>query len=94
MMTLRPCCSLLPALKKLRPDIRYTGIDPSPYAVRRFGKWRNILWGSFGELPRLATSYDLIICSDTLYCVPDDELIIGLEILVQREFRHAPGCAP
>jgi len=85
---------LLPALKKLRPDIRYTGIDPSPYAVRRFGKWRNILWGSFGELPRLATSYDLIICSDTLYCVPDDELIIGLEILVQREFRHAPGCAP
>jgi len=78
-----------PALKKLRPDIRYAGIDPSPYAVRRFGKRRNIFLGSFGELPRLAASYDLIICSDALYYVPDDELIIGLEILVQ----HLAGVA-
>ena len=77
------------ALKKLRPDIRYTGIDPSPYAVRRFGKRRSLLLGSFGELPRLAASYDLIICSDALYYVPDDELIIGLEILVQ----HLAGVA-
>ena len=51
------------ALKKLRPDIRYTGIDPSPYAVRRFGKRRSILLGSFGELPRMSASYDLIICN-------------------------------
>ncbi len=73
-----------PVLKKLRPGIRYTGIDPSEYAIRRFGRRRNLLRGSFGNLPLLRGSDDLLICSDTLYYVPDDELIIGLEILVQR----------
>ncbi|MEI6035782.1 MAG: class I SAM-dependent methyltransferase [Verrucomicrobiae bacterium] len=77
------------ALKKLRPGIRYAGIDPSPYAVRRFGRRRNIAQGAFGDLPRLSRSYDLLICSDSLYYVPDDELIIGLEILVQ----HLAGVA-
>ena len=67
-----------PALKRLRPGIRYTGIDPSPYAVDRFGRRRHIFASSLGELPRLAVSYDLIVCSDSLYYVPDDELIIGL----------------
>ncbi len=73
-----------PVLKKLRPRIRYTGIDPSPYAIRRFGKRRNLLKGSFGSLPDLAPSYDLIICSDSLYYIPDDELIMGLQILADR----------
>lgn len=71
-----------PALKRL--GIRYTGIDPSPYAIRRFGSRRRLVLGSFGNLPRLASSYDLLICCDALYYVPDDELIIGLEILAQR----------
>ncbi len=73
-----------PVLKKLRPRLRYTGIDPSPYAVRRFGKRRHIVQGSFGNLPDLADSYDLIICSDSLYYIPDDELIMGLHILAPR----------
>ena len=73
-----------PALKKLRPRAQYTGVDPSPYAVRRFGKRRNILQGSFGNLPDLAGSYDLIVCSDSLYYIPDDELIMGLHILAPR----------
>ena len=73
-----------PVLKKLRPRIRYTGIDPSPYAIRRFGKRRHLVCGSFGNLPDLAPSYDLIICSDSLYYIPDDELIMGLHILVSR----------
>ena len=73
-----------PVLKKLRPRLRYTGIDPSPYVVRRFGKRRNILQGSFGNLPDLADSYDLIICSDSLYYIADDELIMGLHILAPR----------
>lgn len=73
-----------PVLKKLRPRIHYTGIDPSPYAIRRFGKQRNLLQGSFGNLPDLAPSYDLIICSDSLYYIPDDELIMGLQILTAR----------
>lgn len=73
-----------PILKKLRPSAAYTGIDPSPYAIRRFGKRRHLLPGSFGHLPDLAGSYDLIICSDSLYYIPDDELIIGLQLLAAR----------
>jgi len=64
-----------------RLGIRYTGVDPSPYAIRRFGKRRNLHLGSLGHLPPLAKSYDLIICSDALYYVPDDELIMGLHVL-------------
>ena len=73
-----------PALKKLRPRIRYTGIDPSPYAVKRFGRHRNLIPGSFGNLPALAVAYDLIIASDSLYYVPEDELIAGFAVLVPR----------
>ena len=73
-----------PVLKKLRPRLRYTGVDPSPYAVQRFGKRRHILHGSMGNLPDLADSYDLIICSDSLYYISDDELIMGLHILAAR----------
>lgn len=78
-----------PALNRLRPGVRYTGIDPSPYAIRRFGKKRNLVEGSFGHLPKLRASYDLLICSDSLYYVPDDELVSGLEILVA----HLDGLA-
>jgi len=70
-----------PVLKKLRPRLKYTGVDPSPYAIKRFGKRRNLLHGSFGNLPGLAGSYDLIICSDSLYYIPDDELMMGLDVL-------------
>jgi len=73
-----------PVLKKLRPRLEYTGVDPSPYAIGRFGRRRHILRGSLGNLPDLGDSYDLIVCSDSLYYVPDDELLIGLEILAPR----------
>lgn len=78
-----------PVLNRLRPGVRYTGIDPSAYAIRRFGRRRHLLEGSFGNLPRLRASYDLLICSDSLYYVPDDELLIGLQILVE----HLDGVA-
>ncbi len=73
-----------PILKKLRPRAAYTGIDPSPYAIRRFGKRRHLIEGSFGNLPDLADTYDLIICSDSLYYIPDEELIMGLHLLAAR----------
>jgi SAM-dependent methyltransferase len=77
------------ALKKIRPRLHYTGVDPSPYVLQKFGKRRNVISGSFGHLPKLARAYDLIICSDCLYYVPDEELIIGLDILA----RHLAGVA-
>lgn len=77
------------ALKKIRPRLHYTGVDPSPYVLQKFGRRRNVIFGSFGDLPKLARAYDLIICSDCLYYVPDEELIIGLDILA----RHLTGVA-
>lgn len=77
-----------PALRSLRKGIRYTGIDSSRYAVERYGKSRNILLGSFASLEelRLADSYDLIVCSDTLFYLDLSELKLGLASL-------APRCA-
>ncbi len=67
-------------LQRLRPRIRYEGIDASEYAVARYGRSRHLRLGTFGQLPDLdlAPSYDLIICSDMLYYVPRGELDRGL----------------
>ena len=76
----------LPALKSLRPAICYTGVDASSYAVGRFGKKRNIRLGTFASLEEigLADDYDLIVCSDTLFYLPLEELKLGLQSLAQR----------
>ncbi len=76
----------LPALKTLRPGIRYTGVDASSYAVERFGKKRNIRLGSFATLEEigLAEDYDLIVCSDTLFYLPLEELKAGIASLAAR----------
>lgn len=75
-----------PILKSLRPKIHYQGIDPSPYAISRYGRSRNIIAGAFGDLPmdHLLKQYDLIICSDILYYVETPALINGLNILLPR----------
>ncbi len=75
-----------PALRRLRPAIKYTGIDPSAYAVERYGRRRNLRLGGFAGLERcgLAPAYDVIICSDLLYYVPRAELRSGLKELISR----------
>ncbi len=40
-------------LLRLRPQLCYQGVEPSPYAVKRFGERRNILHGGFADLPEL-----------------------------------------
>lgn len=58
-------------LKRLRPKIRYLGVDPSEYVVARYGRRRNIRLGRFEELPQmpLGGPFDLIICADVLQYV-------------------------
>lgn len=75
-----------PVLARLRPGIRYTGVDPSAYAVKRHGARRNLLCGSFGGLDALplAPAYDLIVCSNVLYYVPADELALGVHAIAER----------
>lgn len=74
-----------PILKTLRPKIRYLGVDPSTYAVGRFGRERNLRLGGFADLGgiNLTKTYDLIVCSDTLYYVPRAELSVGLALIAQ-----------
>jgi SAM-dependent methyltransferase len=74
----------LPALRALRPRVRYTGVDPSDYAVRRFGKRRNIHWGTFGALDEpglLSGTYDLVVCCGVVNYLSARELERGLEVI-------------
>jgi SAM-dependent methyltransferase len=72
----------LPHLRALRPRIQYLGLDSSEYVVRRFGKTRNIHQASFADLASLDLDvYDLVICSDVMHYVPDDDLRAGVRAL-------------
>lgn len=72
-----------PVLRRMRPRVRYYGVDPSEYAVRRFGRRRNIQLGSLGSLDalRLPASFDLIVCCGVLNYVADAEVLPGLQTL-------------
>ena len=71
------------ALKKLRPSAKYYGVDPSEYAVKRFGKRRNIREGGFGNVGdlRLPGGFDIILCCGVMNYVADDDLASGLRQL-------------
>lgn len=68
------------ALLKLRPGIRYRGLDSSEYAVARYGRSRNIGLARFADLQylRFDESFDLLVCSDVLHYVGNAELRQGL----------------
>jgi len=72
-----------PVLRRLRPQLRYTGIDSSDYVLRRFGAERNIRRGSLGQLGRMRIrgDVDLIICADVLQYVDTREIERGLRAI-------------
>jgi len=74
-----------PHLRALLPSSKYLGVDPSDYAVSRFGASRNIRKASFGELSsmRLRSTFDLVVCSDALHYIKDDDIRAGLPELVR-----------
>jgi len=69
-------------LKKLRPGLRYVGVDSSEYVIARFGKRRGIRRGTFGGLGEIVRSlrgrFDVVVCCDMLQYIPADELRAGL----------------
>ncbi len=77
-----------PALAKLRPRARYLGIDPSRYAIERYGRHRHLRSGTFGELakavPLAEGPFDLVVCIDVLGYVPDAQIAPGLRALAAR----------
>lgn len=78
-------------LKRLRPGIEYAGFDPSEYAVRRYGRRRDIRRAALGELGfvGLRGRYDLVVCADVLHYVRSRELRAGLAALAP----HVGGVA-
>lgn len=70
-------------LREIRPRARYAGVDGSDYAVRRFGKRRNIRLGTLGSIDSIGLTgpFDLILCLGVLNYVADDELRRGLRKL-------------
>lgn len=69
-------------LRALRPHVRYVGYDPSEYAVRRFGKSRNVRRASFHDLPSLDLGrHDLVVCSDVMHYVGDEDLRAGIKAI-------------
>ena len=75
-----------PHLRRLRPAVRYQGIDPSGYAVRRYGVRRNLAQGTLAALDCHvgAERVDLILCADVLHYLPARELGRGLAQLHER----------
>ena len=70
-------------LRRLRPGLAYRGVESSDYVIRRFGKRRNIVRGTLGDLRSLplGSPYDLVVCADVIQYVDDAELRRGLREL-------------
>lgn len=71
------------ALKQHRPRLTYTGVDPSEYAVARYGKRRNIKLGSLEQLGSLSLNgpFDLVICCGMLNYISQKTLAEGLGVV-------------
>jgi SAM-dependent methyltransferase len=72
-----------PLLKARRPSVRYTGVDPSEYAVRRWGKRRNIHLGSVDNLG-VDGEFDLVLCCGVLNYLSAETLTSGLTEISKR----------
>ena len=72
-----------PEVRRLRPKASYLGIDPSEYAVQRFGARRNLRLGSFEELHLhvFAQPFDLVVCADVLHYLDERTILEGLDTL-------------
>lgn len=75
----------LPHLRAMRRRVAYVGVDPSDYAVAEFGSSRNVRKGELGGLRalNLRGRYDLIVCSDVMHYVPEEQLARGIGEIVE-----------
>ena len=84
-----------PLLKALRPSLIYVGVEPSAYAVARFGRKRGLRTGSVETLASLQLhetwpeGFDLVVCSGVLNYVSDRAIGTALQQLQQ----HTGGVA-
>jgi len=71
----------LPELKRIRPRVHYDGVDPSAYAVARYGRRRRLQQGGIEDLETLAlrSAYDLVVCCGMLNYLAPSVLRAGLQ---------------
>lgn len=72
-------------LRELRPRAHYLGFDSSVYAVRRYGRSRNLHLARFADFAwlRPCPPVDLLVCADVLHYLPSRELLRGLPGLAE-----------
>ena len=72
-------------LLKLRPKLDYLGMDSSEFAVRRYGKSRNLFYAQITDLANLrpCPPVDLLVCSDVLHYIPTAALKCALPGLAE-----------
>jgi SAM-dependent methyltransferase len=75
-----------PVLRRLRPRLHYDGVDPSDYAVSRFGARRGLQRGGINDLDELPLreQYDLVVCCGMLNYLPVATLTRGLAQVARR----------
>jgi len=73
-------------LLRMRPGLHYDGVDPSEYAVARFGAKRSLQLGGIEDLDALPLRdhYDLIVCCGMLNYLPIASLRRGLAQVLRR----------
>jgi SAM-dependent methyltransferase len=75
-----------PVLKRLRPALTYDGVDPSAYAVAKYGARRNLQQGGIEDIGslRLRETYDLVVCCGMLNYLSPSQLEAGLPLVAAR----------
>lgn len=72
-------------LARQRPKARYLGIDPSAYAIERYGTKRNLRLGGMGDLLTMNLHeegpFDLVVSVDVIAYVRAPELRSGLRVM-------------
>ena len=73
-------------LRRLRPRLHYAGVDPSEYAVARYGARRGLHRGGIEDLDTLPLRdrYDLVVCCGMLNYLPPATLRRGLAQVARR----------
>ena len=74
------------ALRVHRPRLHYAGVDPSAYAVERYGRARNIRLGGIESLDALPlrAQYDLVVCCGMLNYLTPAQLTRGVAQVARR----------
>jgi len=75
-----------PILARMRRGVRYVGVEPSEYAVARYGARRKLRLGRFDGLDdaRVGKGFDLIVCADVMNYLTTPELNRGLAQIAAR----------